>query len=43
MKKYKPVITLTKNKRGIWDLDTVKGCKSGIDNNPNGCYGDCYA
>lgn len=43
MKNYKNIISLSKNERGIWDLDTIKGCKSGIDENPNGCYGDCYA
>jgi hypothetical protein len=32
-----------KNSRGVWDLDTTKGCLSGVGNNPNGCYGDCYA
>jgi hypothetical protein len=43
MKKYKSIITLSKNERGIWDLDTIKGCKTGIELNSNGCYGDCYA
>ena len=36
-------ITLTKNSRGVYDLDTSKGCCSGIKQNKNGCYGDCYA
>lgn len=43
MKKYSDIITLSKNSRGIWDLDTVKGCKSGASKNKNGCYGSCYA
>lgn len=43
MKQYKDIISLSKNERGIWDLDTVKGCKSGLMENENGCYGDCYA
>lgn len=43
MKDYKPIISLSNNERGIWDLDTIKGCNSGINNNENGCYGDCYA
>jgi hypothetical protein len=43
MKKYKSIITLSKNERGIWDLDTIKGCKTGIELNQKGCYGDCYA
>jgi len=43
MKQYKNIITLSKNGRGIWDLDTVKGCASGLKHNENGCYNDCYA
>ena len=43
MKLYKDVISLSKNGRGIWDLDTIKGCKSGLLENENGCYNDCYA
>lgn len=43
MKQYKNIISLSKNGRGIWDLDTIKGCKSGLLENPNGCYADCYA
>ena len=43
MKTYKSIISLSKNERGIWDLDTIKGCKSGLIENPNGCYNDCYA
>lgn len=43
MKTYKEVISLSKNGRGIWDLDTIKGCSSGLLENKNGCYGDCYA
>jgi hypothetical protein len=43
MKQYKNIISLSKNERGIWDLDTIKGCKSGLLENPNGCYNDCYA
>jgi hypothetical protein len=43
MRTYKNIISLSKNERGIWDLDTIKGCKSGLLNNQNGCYGDCYA
>jgi len=36
-------ITLTKNSRGVYDLDSTKGCYCGTKQNPNGCYGDCYA
>ena len=43
MRNYKAEISLSKNERGIWDLDTIKGCKSGLDYTQNGCYGDCYA
>lgn len=43
MKTYKPIITLSKNSRGIWDLDTSKGCHSGMNEGNNGCYGDCYS
>lgn len=43
MKNYKNIISLSKNERGIWDLDTIKGCASGLAENQNGCYGDCYA
>lgn len=43
MKTYKNIISLSKNERGIWDLDTIKGCKSGLLANENGCYNDCYA
>jgi hypothetical protein len=43
MRTYKDIISLSKNERGIWDLDTIKGCKSGLEENENGCYNDCYA
>jgi hypothetical protein len=43
MKTYKRIISLSKNGRGIWDLDTIKGCESGMLENPKGCYGDCYS
>jgi hypothetical protein len=43
MREYKNIISLSKNERGIWDLDTIKGCKSGLEENINGCYNDCYA
>lgn len=43
MKNYKGVITLVKNNRGCYILDTVKGCRGVCSKNPNGCYGDCYA
>lgn len=43
MKSYNNIISLSKNDRGIWDLDTIKGCESGLKYNENGCYGDCYS
>jgi ribosomal protein S17E len=43
MKTYKSIISLSKNGRGIWDLDTIKGCESGMLENSKGCYGDCYS
>ena len=43
MRTYKNIISLSNNERGIWDLDTIKGCESGLLNNEKGCYNDCYA
>ena len=43
MRIYKDIISLSKNERGIWDLDTIKGCESGLLENDKGCYNDCYA
>lgn len=42
MRQYKNKITLAKNNRGCYILDTVKGCSCAKEN-PSGCYGDCYA
>ena len=43
MKEYKNKITLTENGRGIWTLDPVMGCSTGIKKNPKGCFNDCYS
>ena len=43
MREYTNKIALTLNKRGCYSLDTIIGCSRGIKNNPNGCYGECYA
>jgi len=43
MKTYSTKISLTKNSRGIYSLDTSIGCTSGMQNESGGCYGDCYA
>lgn len=40
---YSDKISLTKNSRGMYSIDTIMGCFSGTINNPNGCYGDCFA
>lgn len=42
MKTFKSKITLSKNSRGCYILDTVKGC-SIVNAVPRGCYDDCYA
>ncbi len=43
MKPYSNKISLVKNGRGVYCIDTTMGCKSGMENEPGGCYGDCYA
>lgn len=41
---YRPVLTATENLKGVLDVDTVKGCYSGMAAYPGtGCYGACYA
>lgn len=43
MSEYSNKISLTKNSRGIYSLDTSIGCKSGLENEYKGCFNDCYA
>jgi hypothetical protein len=43
MREYSNKISLTKNSRGIYSLDTSIGCSSGMANEAGGCYNDCYA
>lgn len=43
MREYSPKISLIKNSRGIYILDTSIGCKSGMEETKGGCYGDCYS
>jgi hypothetical protein len=43
MKDYLPKISLVSNRKGVLDLDTVKGCEMGLKAHQNGCYGLCYA
>jgi len=42
MKTFKDEISLNKNARGCYILDTIKGCGS-CAVNKNGCYDECYA
>lgn len=44
MKEFLPVLTVSKNRKGVLDIDTVKGCMLGMQAYPDGgCYGVCYA
>lgn len=44
MMDYDDKLTATINRKGVLDIDTVKGCRSGVKIYPNGgCYGLCYA
>ena len=43
MKTFNGVLTLNKNSRGCYILDTVKGCGVCRDEKPMGCYDNCYA
>lgn len=43
MRPYSGKISITKNSRGIYSLDTSIGCSSGMLNEVGGCYNDCYA
>lgn len=41
---YLNVLTVTRNRKGVLDVDTVKGCTLGMKAYPKGgCYGECYA
>lgn len=40
---FSNTITITKNSRGVYNIDPSIGCSSGIKENINGCYGECYA
>lgn len=42
-REYLTKIALTKNSRGVYSLDTSVGCKSGMENERGGCFGECYA
>jgi hypothetical protein len=43
MRKYLNTLTASVNKKGVLDIDTVKGCSCGMQKYHNGCYGVCYA
>lgn len=43
MREYSKYITLNRNSRGIYSLDTIFGCNSGLKHNNKGCYNDCYS
>ena len=44
MRLFKPVLSVSENRKGVLDIDTVKGCTIGMANYPGkGCYGLCYA
>lgn len=43
MKSFKDKITLIKNSRGCYILDTIKGCSITSKDKPLGCYDNCYA
>jgi hypothetical protein len=43
-RRYQPWLTVTENRKGVVDVDTVKGCTHGMRAYPQGgCYGECYA
>jgi len=43
-RRYGPWLTVELNRKGVLDIDTVKGCTDGMAAYPNGgCYGECYA
>lgn len=43
MREYLTKISLVRNSREVYILDTSLGCASGMRHNQRGCYGDCYA
>lgn len=44
MRRYRNVLTVDVNEKGVMDVDTVKGCTAGMAARPGtGCYGGCYA
>lgn len=44
LRSYGNVLTAEINRKGVLDIDTVKGCTAGMNAYPDtGCYGGCYA
>ena len=44
MRAYSTWLTADVNRKGVLDIDVVKGCAVGIaSHGPTGCYGACYA
>jgi len=44
LKNYSNKLTVSTNRKGVLDIDTVKGCTFGMKKYPDGgCYGLCYA
>lgn len=43
-RRYAPFLSVSENRKGVLDVDTVKGCSRGMAAYPDGgCYGCCYA
>ena len=41
---YRSILSVSENRKGVLDLDTVKGCSFGMKAYPDGgCYGECYS
>ena len=41
---YQFALTISMNRKGVVDVDTIKGCTLGMNAHPGGgCYGECYA
>lgn len=44
LRRYRPFLSASENRKGVLDVDTVKGCTIGMRVYPDGgCYGECYA
>ena len=43
MRLYSNRLTAAVNRKGVMDVDTVKGCSCGMAASAGGCYGECYA